>query len=301
LPPQAPAMADASPESIFKPNILRGRVALVTGGTSGIGFEISKQLGLHGCTVFVMGRRREVADGAAKALSDIGIDAYAIQGDVRSPESAQSALQTVLQLGRGLHILVNCAAGNFLAPAESLKTKGFRTVLDIDTVGTYNMSHTCLPALKESGTRACVINITATLQYGATWWQTHASAAKAAVDSITRSLGLEWGEYGIRVVGVAPGPIAGTAGMAKLAPGVDADGLMKERIPLEKMGTKWDIGMACVFLASEGARFVTGETLVVDGAEWMWRPPLVPREMVTRASRAVESQSRKTGLPQSKL
>eukprot|EP00958_Prasinococcus_capsulatus_P006704 scaffold625_cov420-Prasinococcus_capsulatus_cf.AAC.57 len=67
------------------------------------------------------------------------------------------------------------------------------------------------------------------------------------------------------------------------------------------MGTKWDIGMACVFLASEGARFVTGETLVVDGAEWMWRPPLVPREMVTRASRAVESQSRKTGLPQSKL
>eukprot|EP00958_Prasinococcus_capsulatus_P006703 scaffold625_cov420-Prasinococcus_capsulatus_cf.AAC.56 len=108
------------------------------------------------------------------------------------------------------------------------------------------MSHTCLPALKESGTRACVINITATLQYGATWWQTHASAAKAAsnqatrglskVDSITRSLGLEWGEYGIRVVGVAPGPIAGTAGMAKLAPGVDADGLMKERIPLEKYG-----------------------------------------------------------------
>jgi peroxisomal 2,4-dienoyl-CoA reductase len=189
-------------------------------------------------------------------------------------------------------------------------------VLDIDAVGTFNFSRAAFPLLRAppggaaggagSGgdTADCgvVINVSATLHYGATWFQAHACAAKAAVDALTRALALEWGALGVRVVGVAPGPIAGTAGMAKLAPGgggARAAALAAE-VPLGRLGAPRDIGWACVFLASRGASYVTGETLVVDGGAWLARPQLVPRAQVARASRAVEGASRAVGLPASR-
>lgn len=113
------------------------------------------------------------------------------------------------------------------------------------------MSRACFPLLKAARDSA-VINISATLHYGATWYQVHASAAKAAVDSITRTLALEWGDSGVRVNGVAPGPIAGTAGLTKLAPG--AEQAVVREIPIGRMGQKWDIAMACVYLASSAGR-----------------------------------------------
>lgn len=118
--------------------------------------------------------------------------------------------QAVGRLGR-LDIVVNCAAGNFLAAAEQLSANGFKTVMEIDALGTFNMSKAAFAELCKSDA-ASIVNISATLHYGATWFQVHASAAKAAVDSITRTMALEWGRFGIRVNGVAPGPIAGTAG-----------------------------------------------------------------------------------------
>ena len=161
-------------------------------------------------------------------------------------------------------------------------------------MGTFNMANAAHAALSKS--RGCVINISATLQYGATWYQSHASAAKAAIDSLTKSFALEWGADGIRVNGVAPGPIAGTPGMAKLAPGVDGEAIeemVAEGIPLGRMGRGMDIGRACVFLSCEAASgFVTGDTLVVDGGEWLYKPPMVPREMVEELSRGVEKKSR---------
>jgi len=171
-----------------------------------------------------------------------------------------------------------------------------------------------------------VINISATLHYGATWWQCHASAAKSAVDSLTRTLALEWGGGGggtdgggigsgdavgrdrrrgtkkrkrrIRVVGIAPGPIADTPGTAKLAPRVGDDGSgvsdhLERRIPLGRMGEAYEIGHAAVFLAT--AKYVTGHVLVVDGGEWLYRDPMIPREMVEELSRRVESKSRSLG------
>ena len=113
------------------------------------------------------------------------------------------------------------------------------------------------------------------------------------MDSLTRRVGLEWGAFGIRVCGVAPGPIAGTAGMAKLAPG-GLDGLAKE-VPAGRLGSTTDIALACVFLACPQSGFITGETLVVDGGAWLYRPQLVPRAQVAAASRGVEGASRKVG------
>jgi len=176
--------------------------------------------------------------------------------------------------------------------------------MDIDTVGSFNMSRSAFPELKAATGGGVVINISATLHYGATWFQAHASAAKAAVDSLTRSLGLEWGEFGVRVVGIAPGPIAETPGMTKLAPGDDSDAigdLVAEVIPLGRMGTKTDIALAAVFLCSSAGGFITGETLVVDGGHWLFKPQMLPRDMVAEMSRRIEGKSRAMAPTKSKL
>jgi len=283
------AGGDGGGDSPFHPECLRGRRALVTGGGSGIGREIARQLGLHGARVALQGRREAVLQQAVEDFSREGIDVMAAQGDVRSPEDAERVLAAVSSRFGGLDILINCAAGNFLATPEELNTKGFKTVMDIDAVGTFNMSRAAFPHLKAAGS-SLILNVSATLHYGATWYQVHASAAKAAVDSMTRSLGMEWGQFGVRVVGVAPGPIRGTAGMSKLAPGFEE--MVAQTIPLQRMGERWDIAMAAVYLASSAGRFVTGETLVVDGAAWMWKPNPIPREMISKASRGVEKKSR---------
>jgi 2,4-dienoyl-CoA reductase [(3E)-enoyl-CoA-producing], peroxisomal len=283
-------------DSPFKADILAGRTCLITGGSSGIGLEISRQLGLHGANVVISGRREAVLKDASASLASEGIHAHYVQGDVRSQVDAERMVSGAVDRFGGLDVLVNAAAGNFLAPAEQLSSNGFKTVIDIDAVGTFNACRAAFPHLRSSQ-HACIVNISATLHYGATWYQVHASAAKAAVDSLTRTLALEWGPFGIRVCGVAPGPIEGTAGLTKLAPGgADAmRALWKERVPLGRPGQKLDIANAVLFLTSSAGSYVTGHTLVADGGEWMWRAPLLPREQVIKASRAVEAKSRGMG------
>ncbi|XP_002980582.2 peroxisomal 2,4-dienoyl-CoA reductase [Selaginella moellendorffii] len=294
------AMAPASP---FVGDVLDGDVALVTGGGSGIGFEIALQLGLHGARLLLLGRRLPVLEAAKKSLSARGIQVEYAHGDVRSPDDAAKAVNLAVERFGKLSILVNSAAGNFLAPAELLTSKGFRTVLEIDTLGTFNMCHAAFPALKRSSSeKSVIINISATLHYGATWYQSHAAAAKAAIDSLTRSLSLEWGP--IRVNGIAPGPIADTAGWEKLSVGVDSAASVRsreeivEKTPAGRVGTTWDVAMAAVFLASSAGSWITGETIVVDGGNWLYYPPALPADAVAGASRAVEASSRRVGVPE---
>jgi 2,4-dienoyl-CoA reductase [(3E)-enoyl-CoA-producing], peroxisomal len=310
--PIMPATTRSNHQSVFRPDCLAGKVALVTGGGSGICFEVTKQLLLHGATgAVICGRRKNFLERSAALLEqETGKICKFCVCDVRDPQACQNAVQFVIQAFGRLDILVNGAAGNFLAAAKDLKPKGFDTVMGIDALGTFNMCSAAFPALAqpksgetETHHDAIVINISATLQCPATHWQAHASAAKAAVDSLTRSLALEWGEYKVRVVGIAPGPIKDTPGTTKLAPGMtsdEVDGLIGEGIPLGRMGEASEIGHAAVFLSSPSARYITGTTLIVDGGEWLYKPPMVPKNMVATLSRKVEAKSRSQA-PKSRL
>ncbi|CAE7223147.1 unnamed protein product, partial [Symbiodinium pilosum] len=207
-------------------------------------------------------------------------------------EDCEAAVKVAVDTFGALDILVNAAAGNFLAAAEEISSKGFKTVMDIDTVGSFNMCRSAFSSLKTSRFGGVVVSITATLHYGATWYQAAPVAAKAAIDAFTRTLALEWGEFGVRCNCVAPGPIADTPGMEKLSGG-KADQVDWTYIPARRAGTKFEIASACIYLCLN--TYITGQILPVDGGEWFGKKAMIPREMVSRISRGVEKQSRAMG------
>jgi peroxisomal 2,4-dienoyl-CoA reductase len=251
----------------FQPDLLAGRAALVTGGGSGIGRGIALALARHGADVAVVGRKPERLDAVAREIGEIGRRGLAAPADVRDWDAIDGAVaRTVAELGR-LDVLVNAAAGNFIAPAAALSSKGFRTVMDIDAVGTFNASRAAFDrAMRERG--GTIVNVSATLHYGATPFQVHAAAAKAAVDAVTRTLALEWGPAGVRVVGVAPGPIEGTEGLARLVPAGVRDE-MAAAIPLRRFGRIDEVADVVLFLVSDAASLVSGTVVVADGGAWL--------------------------------
>jgi 2,4-dienoyl-CoA reductase [(3E)-enoyl-CoA-producing], peroxisomal len=250
--------------SVFRDDVLAGKVAFITGGGSGICKGITEALMRHGTDAVILSRRLERLEAAAAELSGAtGRRCLALACDVREPEQIEAAFDRALaELGH-VDIVVNGAAGNFLAPASGLSYNGFRTVLAIDTLGTFNVCRAAFDkALRDHG--GVIVNISATLHHGATPLQIHASAAKAAVDSITRSLALEWGGLGIRVVGIAPGPIDDTEGMNRLAPG-DVKDKLTRAIPIQRFGRIDEIANLAVFLCSDAASLIHGDTIVADG------------------------------------
>ena len=179
---------------------------------------------------------------------------------------------TLERFGR-LDILVNGAAGNFLAPAAALSPNGFRTVIEIDLLGTFHAAKAAFEPLQKSG-RGLILNLSATLQMHGTPLQAHAAAAKAGVDSLTRTLAVEWARLGIRVNAIAPGAIGDTEGMRRLAPG-EVGRRILEQIPLGRFGTIDDVAGCALFLASDAGAWITGAVLVVDGGHCVAPPPLV--------------------------
>ncbi|MBM4250846.1 MAG: SDR family oxidoreductase [Deltaproteobacteria bacterium] len=263
------------PQSPFRQDILNGKVALITGGGTGICHGIAHSLGKHGAKLMLMGRREEVLKDACVAFAKQGIEASFVAGDVRDFSQAEKAVAaTAAQYGK-LDILLNGAAGNFLCPTEKLSSNGFKTVIDIDLLGTFNMSRAAFTQLKATND-SLILNISATLHYQGTIMQSHVMAAKAGIDALAKNLACEWGEYGIRVCTIAPGAIGDTEGMRRLAP-MGADKKIASEVPLRRLGTIEDIAHAAVFLASGAASYITGEILVVDGGAWLVKPAFVDR------------------------
>ncbi len=254
--------------SVFRQDVLEGKVCFVTGGGSGICKGMTEAFLAHGARAVILGRKVERLEEAAKELTEkTGRECIAIGCDVRDPKAIEAALDQAISHFGHVDVVVNGAAGNFLAPAAALSYNGFKTVMEIDAIGTWNVCRASFEKyLRDHGGH--IINISATLHYGATPLQVHASAAKAAVDAITRSLALEWGSLGIQVNGIAPGPIDGTEGMTRLAPPGFRERISKA-IPMGRLGTIEDIASCGVWLVSGGASYVHGETIVVDGGAWL--------------------------------
>lgn len=250
--------------SIFRDSLFAGRVALITGGATGIGRGIAEALARHGADLALLSRK---ADNLAAASAEIeaatGRRCLALPADIRNPEAVDAAVaRTVAELGR-LDILVNNAAGNFPCASEDLSPNGFGAVVDIDAKGTWHASRSAFRAwMKEHGGQ--ILNISATLHHGGTPGQVHVAAAKAAVDAMTRTLAVEWGPLGVRVNAIAPGPIGDTEGARRLFPGPVADRL-RAQIPIRRLGAIEDIASLALFVLSEAGSNLNGAILVSDG------------------------------------
>jgi peroxisomal 2,4-dienoyl-CoA reductase len=253
-------------EKIFVDGLLKGRVALVTGGGTGITGGVARALAEAGARVALVSRKMEHLEPAVEKIRALGGEAFAVVADVRNMEEVEKAVGLTVEKFGKLDIVVNGAAGNFLCPAEELSPNGFGTVVDIDLKGTFNVCRAAFAELKKE--RGQILNISATLHYVGTPLQLHVSAAKAGVDALTRQLAVEWGRYGIRVNAIAPGPIEDTEGMTRLVP-AEVKEKLRRRIPLGRFGRIKDIEQTAVFLCSDAASFINGTIIVVDGGQWL--------------------------------
>jgi 2,4-dienoyl-CoA reductase [(3E)-enoyl-CoA-producing], peroxisomal len=257
---------DVAPPSYFVPDLLRGRAALVTGGGTGICRGIALAFAALGADVAIVSRSEEHLAGTVREIEALGVHALAVAADVRKPDQIDPAVNQIAETFGRLDIVVNGAAGNFICAADQLSPNGFGTVVDIDLKGTFNVSRAAYPHLKVRGGN--ILNISATLQLLGTAGQAHAAAAKAGVDSLTRTLAVEWGPASIRVNGLAPGPVDGTEGVRRLVTGSKRD-TVTANCPLGRLAAIDEVAAAAVFLCSDAARFITGVTLVIDGGLWL--------------------------------
>jgi NAD(P)-dependent dehydrogenase (short-subunit alcohol dehydrogenase family) len=245
--------------SIFRDGLFLGKNVFVTGGSSGINLRIAEAFGRAGARVHVNGRNVEKLDAAVTALKQSGVDATGHAADVREYAKLEAAIHSA----GPLDVLVCGAAGNFPSPAVMMSSNGFKAVLEIDVLGTFNACRAAFEVFRKPG--ACVINISAPQAWVPTPMQAHVCAAKAGVDMLTRTLALEWGPAGVRVNSISPGPIAETEGMDRLAPAGEAREKLSRALPLQRFGTKDEVAGLALFLASEAAGYVTGSVFSVDG------------------------------------
>ena len=247
-------------------DLFAGQVVFITGGGSGINLGIARSFAALGADIGICGRSAERLEGAARELEGLGARVVAEAADVRDFEALERALESTRETLGPITHLVCGAAGNFPCPAEALSPGGFKAVVDIDLVGSFNASRAAFEQLRS--TRGTILFLSAGQAYVPYAFQAHVGAAKAGVDHLMRNLALEWGRFGIRCNSVAPGPIEDTEGMRRLAPGDESvHERLRAAIPLGRFGTAEDIGRAAVFLASPLASYITGTLLVVDGGQ----------------------------------
>ena len=274
-------MSESLPASVFRAGLLDGQVAFITGGATGIGYGIAELLAELGAHVVLASRKPENLERSCAKLIEAGGKATAVQLDVRDPERVNAAVNEVAQkLGR-IDLLVNNAAGNFYAPSATLSPNAWRSVVEIDLFGTFFCMQAVYPIMAQQG-GGRVVSISMTLHYRGWPQMAHATAAKAGVDALTKTLAVEWAPQKIRVNAIAPGPIP-TDGVKKaFTPPADSgvadvfavananmEKYARNAIPLGRWGSPRDIANMVAFLASPAGDWITGSIFVVDGGEWL--------------------------------
>ncbi|MFN2635593.1 MAG: SDR family oxidoreductase [Gemmatimonadaceae bacterium] len=249
----------------FGDKLLAGKTAVITGGGSGINLAIAMRYAEHGASVALIGRTQEKLDTAASDIRKTGGTASGHSADVRDYDALAGAIAAARKEHGEIDLVVCGAAGNFPAPALGMSANGFKSVVDIDLLGTFNTCRAVFEHLKRPG--ASIINISAMQAFTAMPMQVHVCAAKAGVDMITKCLAIEWGPEGVRVNSIAPGAVDDTEGMRRLAPTPEIRKQFTRTVPLQRFATKNEIADLALFLSSDAANFITGAVVVCDGGQ----------------------------------
>ena len=250
---------------MFEPHLLNGQVAVITGGGTGIGLAIAKRLGSLGARIAIASRDSKNLEAGSAALREAGVDALAIQLDVRKPEQVDEMVERTVKHFGSLDLLVNNAAGNFICRAEELSPNGWNAVIGIVLNGTFYCSRAVgryMIARKRGGS---IVSILANYVWTGSPGTIHSAAAKAGVMSMTQTLAVEWASHGIRVNAVAPGPIESPGAAKQLWSTPEAVDRITSMVPMRRWGTPEEVADAVAFLAAPQSGYITGEVLTIDG------------------------------------
>ena len=250
---------------VFAEKQLAGKTAVITGGGSGINFVIARRYAQHGAKVALIGRTKETLDNAADQIRGSGGTASGHPADVRDYDALAGAIKAAREAHGQIDLVVCGAAGNFPAPVLGMSANGFKSVIDIDLLGTFNTCRAAFEHLRRPG--ASIINISAMQAFTPMAMQSHVCAAKAGIDMLTKCLAIEWGPEGVRVNSIAPGAVDDTEGMKRLAPTPEIREKYTRGVPLGRFATKDEIADLALFLSSDAAKFITGTVVVVDGGQ----------------------------------
>jgi NAD(P)-dependent dehydrogenase (short-subunit alcohol dehydrogenase family) len=254
---------------VFEKNLLAGKRILITGGATGLGKSMGQRFLQLGASLYICGRREDVlAQAAAELRQATGGSVKTFTCDVRKSESVEGMIESIWHDGP-LDVLVNNAAGNFLARTEELSLGAFEAVIGIVLMGTIHVTMACGRRWIKDGHRATVLNITTTYAESGSPYVVPSSVAKAGVLNLTRSLAVEWGNRGIRFNAIAPGPIPTEGAFSRLMPVKALEELAKKRNPLGRFGTHEELANLAAFMVSDQSGYVNGEQVVMDGGEWL--------------------------------
>jgi NAD(P)-dependent dehydrogenase (short-subunit alcohol dehydrogenase family) len=270
--PEPPALG----ASLLAQGTFQGQTVIVTGGGTGLGKAIALEFARVGASIAILSRGEEHRAAGVAAVGALGARALGVACDVRQPDAVAAAFDAVeAELGLA-SVLVNNAAGNFPVPAEDLSPNGWRAVVDSVLNGTFYCSREFGRRHIAAGTPGSIVNIGAAYAWTGGPGFAHSAAAKAGVKNLTESLAVEWGPYGIRVNALVPGLFPHEDEVAAIR-GVPERGVAEDRrAPAGRVGRPRELGWAATFLASPFAAYITGHTLVVDGANWQRRAMLMP-------------------------
>jgi NAD(P)-dependent dehydrogenase (short-subunit alcohol dehydrogenase family) len=258
---------------MFGPEMLEGRVAVVTGGGTGIGLAVAKRLGALGARIVIGSRNSANLEAGSAELRHAGLDPLTVQIDVRNPEQVDELVERTVKHFGHIDILVNNAAGNFICPAEDLSINGWNAVVGIVLNGTFYCSRAVGRQMIHQRRGGTIVSILANYVWTGSAGTVHSAAAKAGVMSMTQTLAVEWARHKIRVNAVAPGPIESPGAAKQLWDSPAAVERILEAVPLKRWGRPEEVADAVAFLVSEHAGYITGEVLTIDGGAWLGRSP----------------------------
>jgi len=250
--------------------MLQGKTIIITGGSSGMGKYMAMKFVSEGANVVITGRDLERLETAKHEIIENGPNVAIFQMDVRNPEHVEAMVAFTVNTFGQIDGLVNNAAGNFIVETEKLTPNGWKAVIDIVLNGSFYCSSAVGNYWIANGSKGTILNMLATYAWGAGVGVAHSAAAKAGVMSLTRTLAVEWGKkYGIRVNGIAPGPIKRTGGAGKLWESEEAAKRTLDAVPLGRLGKPEEVAELATFILSDKASYMNGEIVTLDGGQWL--------------------------------